>query len=335
MANLEHVKNLRQGTQSFNQWRLNNPKLLLNLLHSDFNIMNLSGANLSGAMFSFANLVETNLSKANLQGADLSNVRLTRANLSGADLSNANLSGSRLVGTNLSGANLSNANLLNANLTEANLCDLNLSGATFGHTVLGGLDFRFTSGLELANHVAPSSLGIDTAIASHWQIPEVFLRGCGISDIFIQYIGSLTNQPIQYYSCFISYSTKDQDFAQRLYNDLQANNVRCWFAPEDIQGGKKLHEQLDEAIRVFDKLLLILRSSSMESAWVKTEIAKARKREITQKRQMLFPVRLVDFATLQCWDCFDADVGKDSAREIREYFIPDFSEWKVNHDKYQ
>ena len=31
---------------------------------------------------------------------------------------------------------------------------------------------------------------------------------------------------------------------------------------------------------------------------------------------------------------FDADTGKDSAREIREYFIPDFSNWK-DHDSYQ
>ena len=28
------------------------------------------------------------------------------------------------------------------------------------------------------------------------------------------------------------------------------------------------------------------------------------------------------------------DRGKDSAREIREYFIPDFSNWK-DHDSYQ
>ena len=49
---------------------------------------------------------------------------------------------------------------------------------------------------------------------------------------------------------------------------------------------------------------------------------------------MLFPVRLVDFNTLRDWECFDADTGKDSAREIREYFIPDFSEWK-DHDKYR
>jgi hypothetical protein len=34
------------------------------------------------------------------------------------------------------------------------------------------------------------------------------------------------------------------------------------------------------------------------------------------------------------WKCFDADAGKDSAREIREYFVPDFSNWK-DHDSYQ
>jgi hypothetical protein len=26
--------------------------------------------------------------------------------------------------------------------------------------------------------------------------------------------------------------------------------VRCWFAPHDIQGGKTIHEQIDEAIRL-------------------------------------------------------------------------------------
>jgi hypothetical protein len=39
----------------------------------------------------------------------------------------------------------------------------------------------------------------------------------------------------------------------------------------------------------------------------------------------ILPLRLAPFATLRDWECFDADTGKDSAREIREYFIPDFS----------
>ncbi|HLO29334.1 MAG TPA: hypothetical protein VK249_09380 [Anaerolineales bacterium] len=28
------------------------------------------------------------------------------------------------------------------------------------------------------------------------------------------------------------------------------------------------------------------------------------------------------------WSAFDGDIGKDSAREIREYFIPDVSNWQ-------
>ncbi len=72
----------------------------------------------------------------------------------------------------------------------------------------------------------------------------------------------------------------------------------------------------------------------MNSEWVRTEIANARRREVTEKTRVLFPVRLVDFETIKNWTCFDADTGKDSAREIREYFIPNFSHWK-DHDAYQ
>jgi hypothetical protein len=28
------------------------------------------------------------------------------------------------------------------------------------------------------------------------------------------------------------------------------------------------------------------------------------------------------------WKAFDVDAGKDAARDVREYFIPDFSKWK-------
>ena len=75
-------------------------------------------------------------------------------------------------------------------------------------------------------------------------------------------------------------------------------------------------------------------SERMESEWVGEEIAKARRREVTEKRKVLFPLRLVNFDRLRQWRLPDADIGKDSAREIREYFIPDFSQWK-DHDAYQ
>ena len=54
----------------------------------------------------------------------------------------------------------------------------------------------------------------------------------------------------------------------------------------------------------------------------------ARKREIEEKRRILFPIRLVDFETIKQWECFDSESGRDLAIEVREFFIPDFSNWK-------
>ncbi|WP_390890484.1 TIR domain-containing protein [Tunturiibacter lichenicola] len=45
-----------------------------------------------------------------------------------------------------------------------------------------------------------------------------------------------------------------------------------------MQAGKKVYQQIDEAIRVYDRLLLILSEDSMQSEWVKTEISSARKK---------------------------------------------------------
>ena len=99
--------------------------------------------------------------------------------------------------------------------------------------------------------------------------------------------------------------------------------------PHDIQGDKKIDKQLDKSIRLYDRLLLILSEHSMASDWVKTEIANARQREAREKRQVLFPISLVPFAKIKDWRAFDTDTGKDSAREIRGYFIPDFPTGRI------
>jgi hypothetical protein len=189
-------------------------------------------------------------------------------------------------------------------------------------------------GIETIEHQGPSTIGIDTIYLSKGKIPAEFLRSAGVPDNFIEFMSSLVGTAFEFYSCFISHSGKDEEFAKRLFADLQREGVRCWFAPHHVQSGKKLHEQIDSAIRLHERLLLILSPDSIHSEWVKTEIAKARKREIAENKRVLFPVRLnISFEELQEWECFDADRGKDSAREIREYYIPDFTKWK-DHDCY-
>jgi TIR domain/Pentapeptide repeats (8 copies) len=257
---------------------------------------------------------------------------LSKADLSGADLRKANLGLA-----DLGGANLSNADLRGAEFLVANLHIANLTGADFGEawawgTQFDDVDLSVAKSLETVKHFGPSSIGIDTIYKSHRKIPEAFLRGCGVPDDVIAYIGSMIGRPIEYHSCFISYLSEDREFAERLHADLQSKGVRCWFAPQDMHGGRTINEQIDEAIRKYDRLLLILSERSLNSDWVKTEIAKARKRE-TKDKKVLFPVRLVSYETMQSWEYIDSS-GKDVAEEMRQYFIPDFSRWK-EHDSYQ
>jgi uncharacterized protein YjbI with pentapeptide repeats len=319
---------------------------LANLFRAFLPIANLMEADLSGAQLRLAMLPRANLSgavlidsilaMANLSGADLRWAMVTATDFTKADLSGANLSGARLIESNFRETNLSGANLSKTFLREANFIGTNLRGADLSEalieaTVFGNADLSEAKGLHTCKHVGPSTIGIDTIYRSKGKIPVRFLRGAGVSEALIESMKKLPDLEHEYFSCFISYSSADQDFAERLHADLQDKGVRCWFAPHDVQGGRKLHEQIDEAIRVHDKLLLILSRASINSEWVKTEIAKARKREVHEKRRMLFPVTLVNFETLRDWEAFDADTGKDMAREIREYFIPDFSQWK-DHD---
>ena len=99
-------------------------------------------------------------------------------------------------------------------------------------------------------------------------LPLPFLRGVGLPNKLIDYLPSLLSLPVQFYSCFISYSSKDEDFASRLHADLQSKGVRCWYAPEDMKIGAKILDTIDEAIRLRDKVLLVLSAPSIASEWV-------------------------------------------------------------------
>lgn len=238
MANPEHIALAKKDTKTWNQWRIDNP-----LVPPDLSKARLIGVDLCGK----------NLLGANLHKADLHSAKLSRTDLRAAILRGANLRGVDLSETDLNGADLRWADLSGANLVRANFFGVQMRGTT-----LIEVDLSETKGLEAVRHQGPSGIGIDTIYQSHGRIPAAFLRGAGIPDNFIEYMGSLTGTAFEYYSCFISYSGKDQDFAERLYADLQTNGVRCWFAPHHVQSGKKLHEQIDAAIRLHERLLLIL-----------------------------------------------------------------------------
>jgi hypothetical protein len=359
MANEEHVKILLAGRAAIWEWRKHHQRSVFDLRGANLTGANLRGANLSGANLRAANLIHADLKRAELHRANLSEANLSGANLIQANLSVGNLDGAAVRGAVLGKADLVQANLAKADLRGANFAKADLGGANLSETVLYGtvfadtkvdganfdkanlatatfanIDLSMARNLETVFHGGASTIGLDTLIESRGKIPDVFLRGCGVPDDIIAYIPSLVGQVFDFYSSFISYSSRDNEFAERLHARLQQEKLRVWFAPEDIKAGRKLYPQIDEAIRLHEKLLLVLSVESMASEWVATEIRRARNAERDQKRQKLFPIRLCDIDTLRGWQCFDADSGKDLAVEVREYHIPDFSNWK-NHDSFE
>ena len=292
MAKPEHLTRVKEQHDTWNEWRKNNPSVV------------------------------PDLSGANVLWGNLSNLDLCGADLRGAQLGRADLTDTALRGATLCGADLTAAYFINADLRGADLSEATLFKTTFGMTRLNG-----TKGLASCIHKGPSSIGIDTFFQSNGEIPESFLRGCGVPDPFIVQMQALIAavSPIQYYSCFISHSSHDQAFAERLHADLCANNLRCWYAPEDLNIGDRFQESLEESIRVFDKVMLIFSETSLQSQWVEREVNAAREREVRENRTVLFPIR-IDDAVMNAEQPWAADIR-------RSRHIGDFRAWK-EHDRY-
>src|SRR5436305_1943862 len=106
-----------------------------------------------------------------------------------------------LIGADLIGADLAGADPAGARLPRASLV-----GAHCGSTVFAEVDLSQVKGLESVLHGGPSEISVSTLIRSRGQIPESFLRGCGVPDALIAYLPSILGAmaPIQFYSCFIS-----------------------------------------------------------------------------------------------------------------------------------
>jgi TIR domain/Pentapeptide repeats (8 copies) len=342
MANDEHVAILKKGVDAWNAWRAKNLNVRPDLTGAKLIEARLNGANLSRAMLEVADLHRAvlevaNLSEANLAGADLSGANLAGADLSGASLTaahldDANLSGAILIRTNFHGADLSGASLTAAHLDDANLVQANMAGADLHEaflwlTVFGNTTLSEVKGLDQCRHSGPSFIDFQTLQTLNSDpLPIAFMRGVGLPDNVIDYLPSLLNTAIQHYSCFISHSSKDQVFAERLHADLQRKGVRCWFAPDHMRIGDKIIDAIDEAIRLRDKVLLILSEGAVASDWVEGEVTRALDEERTRKQVVLFPVR-IDEAVMQ--------TTKGWARLLRgQRNIGDFTRWK-EHDSYQ
>lgn len=345
MAKPEHLRILKQGVNVWNQWRKDNPKIkpqlsrvrLIgpNLFGPDANDPALKKADISPAELSGINFSNANLGNANLRGANLSRANLSQANLSRANLFDTNLSNANLDNTNLKGAKLLFTLLSGAIIKNVDFADTSLESTVIGWNIFSDVDLGVVEGLNLVEHEAPSTIGIDTIYKSKGNIPEVFLRRAGIPETFITFSKSLVTKAIDYYSCFISFTEADDIFSERLYNDLQAAGVRCWRWKEDAKWGRTLMRSIDEAIRVYDKLVIICSEASLNSPAVIREIERALQKEDDLARrsedsEVLFPIMLDDYI-FNGWNHHrKADVLAKNVGDFRQWKEPELYRKNLN-----
>jgi hypothetical protein len=309
MANPEHLDRLLSGVEAWNTWRT-----------QDNVVVDLSGANLAKA----------ELPGADLWGAHLHRVTFHGANLAGAKFAQARLAGSNFFAAHLAQADFSHAALDLVTFVEANLTSARFTKAELGYTVFSQTILKGAIGLETCRHLARSSVDFGTLQRSG-MLPEAFLRGCGLSNEFIQHVRSVLQQPTEFYSCFISYNHKDKAFADLLYDRLQAGGVYCYLDKHQLLPGDDLHEGIDRGIRLWDKVLLCCSKSSLhDSWWVDGEINRAFQKEAQimkergKKVLALIPLNLDGFL-------FGADCQSGKKAEITSRVAADFVGWEKDH----
>lgn len=293
---------LRRGVKQWNEWRAANQVVSPSFVERDF-----AGIyDVSGFDFTSAYLAELDLRKRNFNGADLSG-----ANLTGANLTRASFRGAKLIGTRLRFANLTEADFERSDFQFAELEDAIFSSTNLkwvqnlGHTGFG----RSTFDLSTLRVSGP--------------LPSWFLRARGVPDLVIENRDALFEHAIVFNTCFISYSTSDSDFASTLDNILRERHVRTWFAPKDMKIGDRVRQVIDGAIRMRQKLIVILSVHSVKSAWVESEVETALEEERRRNAPVLFPVRIDDAV-------FEADAAW--AAEVRRRHIGNFSQWRIGDE---
>lgn len=316
MANEEHVNIVLQGAKAIALWCERNLNSKLDLRDANLRRADLVRANLNGAILTDANLEWADLRWADLIEADLSGAQLSRADFHKADLFTARLP---------------RANLSDANFEDANCQGVEFDSSMLSHTRLLNTDLRGAKGLSGAKHFGPSFIDSETLTKSG-HMPREFLRGCGLNESAIQAVYANDQETLDinlgsegdYFSCFISYSSRDESFAGKLHFDLQEKGVRCWYAPHDMKIGERILDSIYAAIRQREKLLLILSEKSVTSEWVRDEVERAFAEERDRGDSVIFPVRIDDEVM---------NSNMPWALKIRENrHIGDFKQWSIENE---
>jgi hypothetical protein len=289
MADPRHLELLAKGARKWNGWRDTHPSV----------VPDLADANLSDAR-----LFEFDLSCADLTGCQFHKANLFKCSLRSATARRANFTEADLTCVDLESADLGEALLEGSLLWKTRFRNTNLAGAI---------------GLERCRHRGESLVDAWTLTRSG-DLPSKFLKGFGLKPAETAHLENLEAKFRKYRSCFVSYSSLDQEFVVKLCADLTRRGVPHFFAPEHLPIGTRIRPRIHRAIQEHEKLLVVISRASIGSPWVEDEVEHSMERERLTGRDCVFPVRIDEalFASGDGW-----------ATTLRtQRHIGDFSRWR-------
>ena len=137
------------------------------------------------------------------------------------------------------------------------------------------------------------------------------------------------------YSCFISYSHADNEFARRLHDALQERGIRCWLDEKQLKPGDDIFDEVNRGLRLSDKVLLCCSESSLRNSWwvdneIGTTLDKEQKlqNERGERPLILIPLNLDGFLFSDQWT-------SGYAAQIRRRLAADFTAWESEKGEFE
>jgi len=95
-------------------------------------------------------------------------------------------------------------------------------------------------------------------------------------------------------SVFISHSSRDNEFCDRLALNLVEYEVEVWYDEWEIKVGDSLREKIASGIETNDYLAVVLSTASVDSDWVQLELNAALAKELAERKVFVLPLLIED-----------------------------------------
>ena len=95
-------------------------------------------------------------------------------------------------------------------------------------------------------------------------------------------------------SVFLSHTSFDKPFVEKLANDLIRLGIKVWFDKWEIKTGESLTWKIEEGIRANEYLGIVLSPQALASEWVRSELGAAWVKQMNLKKVIILPILYQD-----------------------------------------